>query len=478
MLDVVVFVLTLAVLFIIGFAPEFVKTISGKGGGIPGPLALPLFGTSWVFSFYGYRFNRLHDFYEDLHRRYGPVVKEETIFNYPVISVFEKGDIEKVFRSVGKYPLRPPTQAIAHYRKSVPARYASTGLTNEQGEKWHELRVSLTTVLTSPKTISDFMPQIEMISDDWVHLLRQKRDANNKIDHLEDLATRIGLEATCALVLGRRMGFLIESHECGTATELAEAVHANFIGCRETQFGFPFWRFFNTTSYQKLANSERAIYELASELIKTADESTKESAVFQSVLNANIDEREKKAAIVDFIAAGIHTLKNSFLFFVYQVAMHPDAQRKILEDPSKAYLKACLMETFRLTPTVGSLARILNSDVELSGHMIEAGTIVLCHSNIACKNDANFKDAAKFWPERWLNEHKTETASNATFILNPFGSGRRICPGKRFIEQVLPVMLDKTVESFEVAVDKPLEVEFEFLLSPKGPVNMTFRDRI
>lgn len=101
--------------------------------GIPGPLSLPVLGTRWMFSVGGYTFNKIHEMYKDMHSRYGPIVKEEALFNVPVISVFEKRDIEKVLKSSGKYPVRPPTEAIAQYRRSRPDRYASTGIVNEQG---------------------------------------------------------------------------------------------------------------------------------------------------------------------------------------------------------------------------------------------------------------------------------------------------------------------------------------------------------
>ncbi|KAJ8934411.1 hypothetical protein NQ314_013452 [Rhamnusium bicolor] len=103
---------------------------------IPGPLSLPFLGTRWVFSFGGYSFNKIHEFYKDMYDQYGAIVKEEALFNVPVISVFEKRDIEKVLKSSGKYPIRPPTEAIAQYRRSKPDRYASTGLVNEQGKSF------------------------------------------------------------------------------------------------------------------------------------------------------------------------------------------------------------------------------------------------------------------------------------------------------------------------------------------------------
>ncbi|XP_066139110.1 ecdysone 20-monooxygenase [Euwallacea fornicatus] len=480
MIDVVTFFLGVIFFIFIGFRPPWQakKLQDFKCKDIPGPFSVPFIGTGWLFLAGRYHTSKIPEFYRDMREKYGRIFKEEALFNIPIISVFERSDIEKVLRSTGKCPIRPPTAAVAKYRTEHPERYASTGLVNEQGEKWQFLRTSLTTVLTSPKTIQDFLPQMDEIVDDWCHLIKQSRNERGYIEHLEDLAGRLGLEAICALVLGRRMGFLIEDQRCEVAEKLANSVHENFKACRDTYFGLPLWKVRETETYKRLCNSEREMYEFASELIKNADDSVRDSAVFQSVLNANVDDREKKSAIVDFLAAGIYTLKNSLLFLLYQVALNPDCQENIIKDQTKAYIKACSMETFRLTPTVHALARVTECDLELSGFHVNAGSIVLCQTSLACKNEVNFKNAKIFKPERWLNEDRNETAAAAAYLVTPFGYGKRICPGKRFIEQVLPVILDKMVQDFVVSVEKPMELAFEFLVSPKAPVCMRFRDRI
>lgn len=63
--------------------------------------------------------------------RYGPIVKEEALWNFPVIYLYDKHDIEKVLRQQSKYPYRPPTEVTAHYRASRPDRFPSLGLINE-----------------------------------------------------------------------------------------------------------------------------------------------------------------------------------------------------------------------------------------------------------------------------------------------------------------------------------------------------------
>ncbi|CAH0552877.1 unnamed protein product [Brassicogethes aeneus] len=479
----VVSLLIVAIFFLlVGYRPPWwikktAKYTSTNVSNIPGPLSLPILGTRWIFTFGGYSCGKIHEFYSDMYKKYGSVMKEEALFNVPVISVFEKQDIEKVLRSSGKYPIRPPTEAIAQIRRQRPERYASTGIVNEQGQTWHYLRTTLTSDLTSPKTISEFIPQIEAIADDWCNLLTQLKDTKGQIDDMHQVIGRLGLEVTCALVLGRRMGFLIPGQESDSAQILAKAVHDHFLAVRDTYFGLPFWKLFPTSAYKQLEQSEETIYKIAMELIETADDSTKESAIFQSVLRANVDSREKTAAIVDFIAAGIHTLKNSLLFLLYLVATNINSQKKILDDHSKNYLKACINESFRLLPTANCLARVTEEELTLSGHKVDAGSVLLCHTGIACRNENNFTNPNNFIPERWLDEQKSITSSNATFLVTPFGVGRRICPGKRLIEQVLPIIVDATVKKFHIKEVTALELQFEFLLSAKGPMAMIFEER-
>lgn len=477
------YIIVIVLFILFGYGPPWwnrknVDCVRKNVQDIPGPLSLPFLGTRWVFTFGGYSFGKIHEFYVEMYEKYGPIVKEEGLFNIPVISVYEKTDIEKVFKSSGKYPIRPSTEAVVGYRRSRPDRYASTGLVNEQGATWHHLRTSLTTNITSPKTIIGFLPQMQVITEDFCNLIKQKRQNDGLITDLDEIVNKLGLETSCALVLGRRLGFMLPGEESDTAKMLADAIHQNFIAIRDTYFGLPIWKLFETSAYKRLAQSEETIYDIALELIRSADEATKESAIFQSVLNANIDEREKTAAIVDFIAAGIHTLKNSLVFLLYLVAKQPGTQEKILEDPSGTYLKACVMEGFRVLPTANCLARVTEEDLELSGYKVKAGSVVICQTGIACKNEKYFENATEFRPERWLSDQNNHTLNNSPYLVSPFGTGRRICPGKRFIEHVLPIIIQNIVTNFEIEIVRPMELQFEFLLSPKGPTAMIFKDRL
>lgn len=116
-------------------------------------------------------------------------------------------------------------------------------------------------------------------------------------------------------------------------------------------------------------------------------------------------------------------------------------------------------------------------------------------------NEENFKDAKKYLPERWT----TPTSPHSPLLVAPFGAGRRICPGKRFVDLALQLILAKVllffpgvsldssdiyiyiyvnysfslqvIREFEIVVEEELDLQFEFILAPKGPVSLGFRDR-
>ncbi|KDR16753.1 Ecdysone 20-monooxygenase [Zootermopsis nevadensis] len=432
-------------------------------------------------------------------RRYGRIVRERALWNFPVVSLLERRDIEKVLKHQSKFPLRPPTEVLAWYRQSRPDRYTTLGLVNEQGEKWHMLRSVLTPELTSAKTILRFLPELNQVIEDFISVLRTTRDKRDVVSGFEESVNRMGLESTCTLILGRRMGFL-EREVDALANRLAAAVKGHFRASRDTFYGLPFWKVIPTRSYKLLVKSEEEIYDIVSDLVESALKEERDScamdavnSIFMSVLKApGLDIREKKAAIIDFIASGMQTLGNTLVFVLYLIAKNPRVQERLYEEilqvaPGRCpltaetirranYLQACVMEAFRVLPVAPCVARILESDMELSGYVVSAGTVVLCHTWLACQEEANFTAAQEFLPERWLQ--KGEMTRTSPFLVVPFGCGRRICPGKRFVEQELHLAVAKIVREFHVDFEGELQIQFEFLLSPKAPTNFIFHDRM
>lgn len=99
---------------------------------LPGPKpSFPFIGTGWqYFRWSRYNLYKLHEANLDKYRRYGPIVKEEYQWRRPVVHLFKPEDFETVFRHQGKYPLRPVSEFLKHYRLNNPHKYDNAGLVN------------------------------------------------------------------------------------------------------------------------------------------------------------------------------------------------------------------------------------------------------------------------------------------------------------------------------------------------------------
>nr|UYU26125.1 cytochrome P450 314A1 [Propylea japonica] len=409
--DKLVIALIILLIYYLDYRPPWWNRTKKKTPTIPGPRAIPILGTNWLFYLGCYNLYKIKDFYIAMYKKYGPIVKQETYFNFPIYSVFEKKDIAQVLTSSSKYPFRPSSEASIAYRASRPDRYASPGITNAQGETWYHLRSTLTPCLISPKTVSNFTPEVFSLAEDWVNYLKRIKSPENQIKDLASIVVPLCIETTCDLVLGRRLGYLSPNPISEKSLKLVEALEGHFIGLRDTQYNFPWWKFFPTEAYRKLAYYETYIYETVLEMVAEFGVENDDETVYNLLLKTNIDEREKTGAIIDFISAGIHTLKNTLVFLLHMVAEHPETQEKIRQDLN--YAKACMNEAFRLVPTATPLARVIDEDMELGGHLVKAGSVVLCHGDIACRSSDNFERPDEFLPERWLgeNQHKNIAAS-------------------------------------------------------------------
>ncbi|KAL4702719.1 hypothetical protein ACJJTC_011584 [Scirpophaga incertulas] len=195
--------------------------------------------------------------------------------------------------------------------------------------------------------------------------------------------------------------------------------------------------------------------------------------------NPVLDMRDKKAAIIDFITAGIETLANSLVFLLYLLSGRPDWQERIRSElpcagelraeeiAAAPSVRAAASEAFRLLPTAPFLARLLEAPMTVAGHKLPAGTFVLAHTGAACRREENFWRATEYLPERWLSLAEPHSPG----LVAPFGRGRRMCPGKRFVELELHLLMAKILQQWRVEFDGELDVQFDFLLSPKSPVS-------
>lgn len=88
---------------------------------------------------------------------------------------------------------------------------------------------------------------------------------------------------------------------------------------------------------------------------------------------------------------------------------------------------------------------------------------------IACHDPGSFKNPDQFLPERWLNDGEKSSCRGSDAGVNivvPFGIGKRQCPGRRFVEMELILILAKVKQKFRFAMH--FYSSFDLLLFSAG----------
>ncbi len=213
----------------------------------------------------------------------------------------------------------------------------------------------------------------------------------------------------------------------------------------------------------------------------------------QLLKNKALPLQEVKVSCVDYITAGVDTVGNSLIYAIWLISSNARVQeklrRELLQEDNEdltpdviqklTYLRACIKESFRMYPTASQIARLTEEPLHVSnGFILPANTLVLCHTHVACHQEDNFTQAEAFWPERWIADEREASWNHKSQLVLPFGSGKRICPGKRLAEQEIHIIVAKIFRSFHLTPIDDLEIEFNWLLSTeKCQTNVRVRFR-
>lgn len=349
---------------------------------------------------------KLHEANIDKFKTYGSILKEEYEWRKPVVHLIRPEDFELVFRSQGIYPHRPINEFVCHYRSKNKDKYANVGISNQLGKEWFEQRKLLAPVLLKLGALDIYLPQLNEICNDLTNYIKEiglKLDSDHfEIDNLQSTTYRLALESICALCLDSRMG-LIENEKkvqnnSSDGFKLIESTQKLFSSYQQLYYSPPLWKLFETKAYQQYVQSEDAIYQIADKyveraLIKLKNESNidqKQTSLLKTLLSLKeIDERDVRTLILDFISGGINTVSNSLSFILLHLANNPKEQFKLYNEIQNIldqkdtqitnqhlnkmkYLKACIKESFRLNSTIPCLVRLLPEEIVLNNYKIPA----------------------------------------------------------------------------------------------------------
>ena len=150
------------------------------------------------------------------------------------------------------------------------------------------------------------------------------------------------------------------------------------------------------------------------------------------------------------IFRGTDTVAVLIEWIMARLVLHPTVQGRVHEEldevvgrsreviesdiPSLVYLTAVIKEVLRLHPPgpLLSWARLAIQDTTVDGHHVPAGTTAMVDMWAIARDPNVWPDPDHFDPTRFLTSDPALEFSvlGSDLRLAPFGSGRRVCPGK------------------------------------------------
>lgn len=113
------------------------------------------------------------------------------------------------------------------------------------------------------------------------------------------------------------------------------------------------------------------------------------------------------------------------------------------------YIQAIVKETLRLHPPgpLLSWARLAIHDTHVGPHFIPAGTTAMVNMWAITHDERVWPEPEVFRPERFMEEDVAIMGSDLR--LAPFGSGRRVCPGKTMGLATVHLWLAQLLHKFD-----------------------------
>nr|AIJ00763.1 P450 CYP6 family protein 3 [Plutella xylostella] len=191
-----------------------------------------------------------------------------------------------------------------------------------------------------------------------------------------------------------------------------------------------------------------------------------------------------------FFAAGYETSANTGSLTLYELAKHPEAQQRVLDEVDRylrarenklgydcltelPYLEQCISETMRLYPVLTVLTRELVDDYSLPGGLrLPRGLrvhIPVLHLQL---HPRYFPEPRRFRPERFSPE---ERHNLLPYTYMPFGEGPRICIGMRFARMQMMAGIITILKKYRVELAAGMSSSLT--LDPRAIVTMP-RERL
>lgn len=455
---------------------------------LPGPAGVVLAGNLFQIKFSAY-----HQTLEKWADEYGPLYRialgprKIAVISDPETIVYMHRERPDLFRR---------TRAVEAYT----AEMGMKGVFSTEGDDWRRQR-KLVAMALNTAHLKSFYPKMKIVVERLLKRWEAAAERGETIDLCRDLM-RYTVDVTTQLAFGidfntlETDGPVIQQNLDKVFPVLNFRVNAPF----------PYWHYIK---FKKDRELDRALADLKGQVNDIIADVHQRMATNRDLyenpsnfLEAIIAAQESEgmafsdedifANVCTLLLAGEDTTANTIAWTVDYFLQYPEHYQRardevdgilgddlVVQSLEQAaqfpFVEAVYSETMRLKPVAPLNAMEPNEDVELMGHLIPRGTVIMMLNRYIANQPSTFGEPAKFDPERWLADDKERGCPHDTSAFLPFGTGPRFCPGRNLALVQLRSVLAMLIRNFDVELADPAVEVAEKLAFTMMPTNLNVR---
>nr|XP_033791173.1 1,25-dihydroxyvitamin D(3) 24-hydroxylase, mitochondrial-like [Geotrypetes seraphini] len=425
------------------------------------------------------------------HQRFGKIFKMN-LGTFQSVQIGDPTLLESIFRKESNYPRRLDIKPWKMYRDYRNEAY---GLLTLEGQEWQSMRKTMQRNLMDPKEVSKLDLKMNEVMQDFIIHINNLCHKKGSVDDIYFELNKWSYETICFIFYNRRCGLLQEAYgedDLKFIKSVKEIM--KYLGpLMVTPVNLH--RKCNTAQWQKHTQAWDDIFmtvkRFINERLENISNSEKGDILSKISEQSQLSKKELSAIFTELQIGGIETTANALMWAIFNLSQNSNVQEKLYEEIQNTllpgehptaqslkkmpYLKSCLKESLRLTPTVPFTSRTMEEDTSVGGFLLPQGTVVMINFHAITWNEDFYTDAKKFKPERWLQDKHTLNP----FASTPFGIGRRMCVGRRLAELQLQLALCWLVQNFKIyAMDKKaIKAIISTVMLPDRSMPVTFIKR-
>jgi cytochrome P450 len=353
------------------------------------------------------------------------------------------------------------------------------GLFNVEGDEWKKHRPIVAKGL-DVKHQKDFYPAMEPVLGRLYKKWSKQAESGESFVIQKDLL-RFTVDVTSSLAFGYPMNTIEEQ---GSAIQdHMEKIFPMIY--KRINMPIPWYKVYRSKEDKEFDVAVLEMNRLVDEFITAAKKRLEENPEFRlkppSAIEAILVAAEEdddfntenvRGNLLTLLMAGEDTTAVTLNWMIYLLSQEEEVTKAIraeansvLNDQKWAsaytdngkmrYIEAAAFEAMRFKPVAPLMLYQAQDDIQLDEISVKKGQRILTQNRYASIQDANFTNADKFKPERWLKESRCPMHNTDAF--SPFGGGARYCPGRNLALLEIKMVMSMLLKNFEVELVTPYD---------------------